>query len=172
MSLIQEGHSDGTIDESYRARGQDLTAAIALSPSIVIRPGEQGDAGYIVKSWLREYGRESAYAAAMGTPFYERHHDSIARILEVATVQVACAVEDPETIVGFSVVEAPDARIVPRPATLVHWVHVRREFRGHGIARTLLAPVTSQRGPIVATHVTRKVRVPAGWQIDLYRGLR
>ena len=148
-----------------------MTAAVSFATEngIALRPGEQGDAHYVMSTWLRTYGHRSSYADAMGQPFWTEHHDAIARLLARSVTMVACADEDPETIIAFAVYEPPDERIVPNDATLVHWVQVRKEFRGHGIARRLLAPV---RGRVIVTHLTRGTRIPAGWSVNLYRGLR
>lgn len=120
---------------------------------VVIRPAEADDFALVFGSWCSSYERYSRLAD------YVRHYvgqnptrviDRIAkRIVERgARVDVASWADDPMVILGWACSEGQ----------VLHYVWVRRDFRGQGIARQLVSPLA----------VTRVSHVPEGRN---YKGL-
>jgi hypothetical protein len=135
--------------------------AVATVPEhfpFAMRPASEGDAPFIVDSWMLSY-RPSAVARDAGGAYIRGQKAKIRRLLSRANILVACLPEDPETILGWSATEA----------TVVHFVYVKREFRRLGIASSLLSPFLGEA--TTYTHRTPCVSsfIPSHWNYDPYR---
>ena len=89
-----------------------------------LRLGRPSDLAFVVDSWVKR-----------GHHRNERLSDATARVRallasEGTELRIACLPDDEDAIVGWAVV-------VTKPPTL-HYVYVRKELRGNGIARALL----------------------------------
>lgn len=75
--------------------------------------------------------------------FFRNYQKIIEHVLNKpgVSISVACLREDPDVILGYAVMEGP--------ATL-HWVYVKKDWRGIGLARDLV-PSTIK----TVTHLTR-----------------
>lgn len=97
-----------------------------------IRLGRPSDLPFVVDSWVKR-GHERG----------ERLRDATARVRRIlsadSVLRVACLPDDSDAIVGWAVVST-DA------SPKLHYVYVRKELRGQGIARVLLAGVENPRG--------------------------
>lgn len=128
--------------------------------SISLRPAEESDLQYVVKSWLRSYWHDSDYARAQGRVYHVEHRRLVLRLIQQGAVTVAAWSGDPDTIIGFACTRAG----------VVHYVYVREEFRRMGIAHLLVGPMASH--PVEYTHRTsilRKLPLPAAWSFNMYR---
>src|SRR5678815_1999534 len=88
---------------------------------ILLRDVEPGDVNYVRATWLRS-GADSDFARVLGAAYWDRHvghHAVIDALIRRARVVVACSVTHHATIVGWACIEPG----------IVHYVHVREEFR-------------------------------------------
>ena len=102
-------------------------------PPVAIRPAESTDLGFIIDTWRRSHGGPSSPLWSFDRDVYfhlmSRHIKALMREPDAMSL-VACAPDDPDTVVGWSVITG---------GTL-HYVYVREALRKHGVARKLLAP--------------------------------
>jgi GNAT superfamily N-acetyltransferase len=73
--------------------------------------------------------------------FMNVYKQAAEKLIAKGTVMVACAAEDPNTIIGYS--------ILSHNFQTIHWVYVKKNFRGHGIGRRL-----TPENPTTVTHLT------------------
>ncbi len=103
------------------------------SELVTIREARPDDKSFIYSSWLKglRFGNKWFEAIDQDT-YFQRYHDVIEALLSRpdTSVKVACLVEDPDVILGYSVYTGQT----------VHFVFVKRAWRGIGIARSLVPP--------------------------------
>ncbi len=111
---------------------------------ISVRDYMPGDKNFILATWLRGlfYG-ESWFSLIPKNVFMEHYHNVIEHILasKSTTVKVACLLEDPEVILGYTVLGSNNT---------VHWVFVKKSWRSIGIAKDLVPAQTKN-----VTHLTK-----------------
>jgi GNAT superfamily N-acetyltransferase len=116
--------------------------SVNLSDLVSYRSGETPDTGFIYSTWLRglRYGN-SWFAETDREAYYKAYHKFIEDILArpAVFVTVACLKDDPETILGYSV----------HSSDKLHWVHVKKNWRGIGIAKSLIPDTVKS-----VTHLT------------------
>lgn len=107
-----------------------MSAALATAPLFALRAGVATDHGKVFESWLHST-EKTAWAHALRGSSPDARRALVAALLARPTAQlvVACAPADPNTILGWAVVEPP---------TVVHFVWVRSYLREKGIARALV----------------------------------
>ncbi len=105
------------------------------------RPGGPDDVPYVFNSWLR--GARDAFSAMRTSDYYDLQHGRISRLLQTARLLVLHPEGAPAVIAAWAVVD-------PSGPDIVHYVHVRGEYRRMGFATRLLA------GRTVATHLTEQ----------------
>jgi GNAT superfamily N-acetyltransferase len=100
-------------------------------PQFVVRTGNEEDWNFVYATWLRSFKRSSYFAKHIQDAlFFENHHKIVEAILRRgALVRVATPAEDPATILGYLVGEGE----------VVHFIYVKKSFRGFGVARSLLS---------------------------------
>lgn len=107
------------------------------------RPGQEADRAFIYSTWLRglRYGNDYFELIESGA-YYENQHKIIEDILDdVSTViLVACLKDDTDVILAYSVYSGDR----------LHYVHVKKSWRGIGIAKSLV-PQFIQR----VSHITK-----------------
>lgn len=100
------------------------------------------DTNFIFASWLKglRYGNEWFNLIEADT-YYANYHKIIEVILETpgVAVTVSCLKEDPSVILGYSV----------HSTTCLHWVFVKKAWRGIGIAKSLVPPTVT-----TVSHIT------------------
>lgn len=112
----------------------------------VIRPFTEFDLSFIFATWLRGlYYGNSWFREIDKDLFMENYHRVVEAILARPTVEVsvACLKDDPNTILGYVVLE--------RTRQTLHWAFVKEVWRRFGIAKKLIddqAAITS------VTHLT------------------
>lgn len=114
---------------------------IKKSALVMLRDGRPTDLPFIYASWLKglRYGNDWFGAIDQGI-YFKAYHKVLESVLLRSTVKVACLIDEPDAILGYSVTSG----------TKVHWVFVKKHWRGIGLARDLL-PVQ----PTIVTHVTK-----------------
>lgn len=102
-----------------------------LNSLIKIRAGLESDQSLIFASFLRGlYYDNKFYNMIPKDDFMATYKEAIKALLTKCEIRVACLVDDPDVIVGYSLVS---------PASL-HWVYVKKPWRKQGIGK-LLVPV-------------------------------
>ena len=107
-----------------------------INPSLyAFRPGQHGDAHFLLSTWLKSY-RNSAFAQRISNDVYFRgHQEQIATILgiEGTAVTVVCAKDDEDQILGYVVYNT----LVP----ILHYAYVKYPFRNVGLGSLLIKMV-------------------------------
>lgn len=132
----------------------------------ILRPAEPGDVRFVVKSWLDSYRSSKSNGFLVNTPFslpcscgLAHHYDyatvmkaTIERLIHQPDVHIIVATDPfalpPNDLFGFIVHEKdPQIAVYPpphyhrvletSPLSLVHYIFVKKTFRGFGIARAL-----------------------------------
>lgn len=97
---------------------------------ISIRDARPSDKSFIFATWLRglRYGNDWFTLIDKDT-YFQCYHKVLERILvSGVTIKVACLLEDPEVILGYSV--SKDSRL--------DWVFVKKAWRNIGLAKLLI----------------------------------
>lgn len=128
----------------------------ASTDPVAIRPVGGADLPFVLATWLREL-RDADASPLPDDLWYPAHREALMRVLsrrEVVAV-VATPQGESEDILGYAVGE---------PGEVLHWVHVRSEFRGKraGLVPRLLRAVGAEGSP----------GVPAAWRVPSGRSLR
>lgn len=114
---------------------------------IAVRDAVPGDASYIIKSWLRNYRKSYRGARIPKDIYYDTrhgHHALVVGVLQRARVLVACSDDNPDQIFGWVCYE---------PEATVHYIHVKMEMQGFGIATRLLEAAGMKAGSeIISSH--------------------
>lgn len=110
---------------------------------ITTRPGTLEDINFVYATWLKglRYGNDWFLLIDQDV-YFKHYHDVIETILSRpnTAIRVACLVEDPSVIIGYSVYEGP----------VVHWAFVKKPWRKIGICKDLMpSRITT------VTHLTR-----------------
>lgn len=115
------------------------------SELVAIRSMHAGDKNFLLATWLRSlfYG-DSVFSAMKKNTFMLKYKQVIDMIINnpKTSVLVACLKEEPEVILGYSVL-CPELKSV-------HWVYIKRSWRNIGLARDLTPADTTS-----VTHLTK-----------------
>ena len=141
--------------------GAQVSAAVSTEP-FRIRAGSLEDRAYVLKSWFEGARATTNWCLGDGHVFFAEHGRVLEAILERAVVRVAHVPSESAAILGFAVLE-PDAA-----PPVLHWVHVRGQCRGQGIARALLSGILS-RPEVHCSHWPLHGRVPSNFRFNPYR---
>jgi hypothetical protein len=128
---------------------------------ILIRDAVPDDVGFIFDSWAQSYWGAPAIMGMTRDAYFAEMRRVVPKLMQspVARARVAVPDGDVSTILGWAVYE--DQRHRDEIVTVLHYVFVRLDLRGCGIARMLLAPKVVQ----AYTHRSRKLdpeRLPKG----------
>ncbi len=137
-----------------------MNQVLVQHDDLILRPADEDDRDYVLKTWLRTNGHGSNAAQNIGKISWGEHRALILTILARAAVLIAAWAGDPTTIIGFSVTEAGK----------VHFVYVRKDFWRGGIAKRLLGSMLRQEN-VVYTHKTRmceQLPIPKTWTFNPY----
>jgi len=115
---------------------------------ITVRDFAVGDEAFILSTWLKGllYGGDQVYRRIPKDIYFSNQHKLIERILTSPQAEIRLAVlkEDPDVILGYSVYRVLESAFV------LDWVFVKKEWRGVGIAKSLMPPIVT-----AVTHLTR-----------------
>ncbi|HET9045101.1 MAG TPA: GNAT family N-acetyltransferase [Burkholderiales bacterium] len=145
-----------------------------MTSPLPIRPMVDADAAFVLDSWRRSYEGAAAVRACDPEHYRIEMTRAIRRIISNSTARTVVAYdpEDAGHIVGFACFSVRRRERVP-PHTVtpekplpdtheaeLHYVYVKKDFRGQGIARALLegVPVTSY------TFLSPSARPRKGWR--------
>ena len=120
-----------------------MTEDIKKSSLVTIRDGVESDLPFIYSSWLKglRWGN-SWFEAIEQDVYFPQYHKVLEGILDnpSTTIRIASLAEDPDVILGYAVLTGEK----------LHWVFVKRRWRGIGLATDLVAQLNLK----TATHVT------------------
>jgi len=118
---------------------------------IEVRLAKPEDLNFIFSCWLRNYRHSSQFAKKVSNAvYYKWHHKVIERIIgRGAQVRIAHPIGEPDIILGFSCLELFE------DAPLIHFIYVKKAFRGMGIAKALLF----ETGACQFTHLTENLEL-------------
>lgn len=107
-----------------------------------IRAAREGDLNFVRATFLRGlYHGDSWFSLIPYKVYMTAYHPIVEAIIARNFVWIACLKDDPDTIIGYS--------IVSRDASTITWVYVKAKWRKLGIARSLLPQY-----PTAVTHLT------------------
>lgn len=98
-----------------------------------IRDGKEADLSLIMSTFLKGLYHDNKWFGMIPRKiFFEYYHSVVERIVKGnnAVVKVACLKDDPDTILGYSVLSLDYHTI--------HWVYVKKAWRNNGIGKSLL----------------------------------
>jgi hypothetical protein len=108
-----------------------------------VRDGKAEDLSFILATFLRGlYYGDSWFSLIPKAVFMANYKPVIEALLRKNVVKVACLKEDPDVILGYSIL-SPDL-------STIHWVQVKSIWRRKGIAKSLVPQY-----PIQVTHLTK-----------------
>lgn len=120
-----------------------------MTNPFAIRDAVEKDFAFIYSTWLKglRFGNDT-FGLIDQHIYFDRYHEVIEKILALPTtlILVACLADDPDTILGYSVVGPPGT---------LHYIHVKQAWRRFGIAQKLVPEEVK-----FVTHVTK-----VGWSI-------
>ena len=110
---------------------------------ILIRDGIDTDLPFILSSFIKGlYFGDSWFSIIPRDVFIKNYKPVVALLLTKSVVKVACLRDDPNAIVGYS--------ILSTNFDTIHWVYVKKRWRKNGIAKALLPQF-----PTTITHLTQ-----------------
>lgn len=118
---------------------------------IDIRPYIEDDKNFVLATWLRGlYYGDSFYNSIPKAIFMENYHSILEGflIINADNIVIACLKEDPDVILGYSVVR--QVKIGEADISVLDWIFVKTAWRGIGIAKMLLPKKVN-----ACTHLTK-----------------
>lgn len=111
-----------------------------------LRAARDDDGNLILSDWLKSF-RDSEFAKHMANPVYFSGHQELVKKVLLRSA-VICAVDpnDPNHVFGWICIETRGL------TQIVHYIYVKKSFRGFGIARKLMTLV--ETNPFFYTHKT------------------
>jgi len=110
-----------------------------------IRDGKPEDNNFILSTFLRGLYYGDSWFSLIPKDAFMQHYKKVANYLVIpgnSTIKVACLKEDPNVILGYS--------ILSNDFQTIHWVFVKNAWRNKGIAKSLVPQY-----PTVVTHLTK-----------------
>jgi len=95
-----------------------------------MNPAVEGEESFILATWLREL-RDADPSGLPDQLWFDAHRAHIKTVLAdpKSVVLVAAAADDPAQILGY---------VAAYPGSHLEWVHVKKRYRGEGLAGRLL----------------------------------
>ena len=107
-----------------------------------IRDAKEGDENFVLSTFLRGIYYGDSWFSQIPKDIFMSNYKIVAETLvKRGNVKVACLKDDPDTIIGYSIL-SPDYQTI-------HFVYVKKLWRNHGVARSLLPQF-----PTTVTHLT------------------
>lgn len=116
------------------------------SDLIAYRDLKPEDEPFIYATWIQGYqGGQKWFRKTPRKIFWEKYKPVIEILLKTQSTKIACLQKEPDVIIGYSVFKED----------LVHWIHVKENWRKIGIAKDLLPANFSQVSHL--THVAYEI---------------
>lgn len=134
----------------------------ATSLAFTIRDGRESDRPYITHAWILQ-NAQTPMARLLGAEYTHAHRRLVWAWLPECDVRIACDTQDADAIMGFLV----------RYGNVLHYVHVRSDFRRFGIAKALAAELVNERAFYThelsdQIHYRGMIEIPARWTFNPY----
>ncbi len=103
-----------------------------------IRLTELTDKNFVISSFLRSVYHDGSWFSKIPEKIFMTTYRLVAERLYSSPqclVAIACLPEDPDVILGFSIVSID--------GTILHWVYVKKKWRRYGIASKLIPPTVT-----------------------------
>lgn len=116
-----------------------MEQTVAKKELIDVRPYGETDKNFVLATWLRGlYYGDTFFSNIPKTIFMENYHSILENFIKrnSEAIQVACLREDPEVILGYSVVR--DIKIGEADISVLDWIFVKTAWRGIGISKMLV----------------------------------
>jgi GNAT superfamily N-acetyltransferase len=114
-----------------------------MSEVYYIRDYKESDKAFVLATFLRGlYYGDSWFSLMPKDVFMKNYKPIIEALVARNFVKVACLIEDPDVIIGYS--------ILSQDFQVIHWVFVKKAFRGMGIGKRLIHKFLK-----AATHLTK-----------------
>lgn len=100
-----------------------------------IRLTEPADKNFVMSAFLRSVYHDGSWFSKIPEKIFMSVYRLMGEKLyssPACLVAIACLPEDPDVILGFSIVSID--------GTLLHWVYVKKKWRRYGIATKLIPP--------------------------------
>jgi predicted GNAT family acetyltransferase len=137
---------------------EDTSYQSDVKARTTVRFAVADDLPFIYSTWLKSlrYGN-SWYRTIDKDAYFTKYKQAITRILQASTITIVCFKDEPEVILGYSV------HMDLGESTLLHWVYVKRSWRGMGFASLLVPANTS-----TVSHITGlgSKLMPKHWKFD------
>lgn len=125
-----------------------------MTAGLTTRAFEPTDESFIYSTWLRGlyYGNEW-FRKIDKQSFFDKYRLVIQHLLATSTIKVICLEDAPDVIAGYVVYSG----------TKLHWVYVKKSWRGIGLGRELV-PTDIES----VTHLTEKAAKKKNplWRFD------
>jgi hypothetical protein len=101
---------------------------------VTVRLSEDGDSALVYDSWIRSYKATYMPLGKRGDirRLCDRVRAHVAKVLANGMVYVACNPEDTSQVYGWCAVQRTQA------GPILHYVYVKRPYRGNGVCHKLL----------------------------------
>lgn len=106
---------------------------------IRLRDYSPSDLNFVLATWLRgAYYGDTWFSQIPKNIFMEQYHHVLTQFLarEGVKVKVACLIEDPDVILGYSV--SRNIKLGEADISILDWVFVKSAWRKIGIAKMLI----------------------------------
>ncbi len=114
-----------------------------MSEVYYIRDFKETDRAFVKATFLRGLYHGDSWFSVMPKDLFMRCYAPVVEALIVRNfVKVACLTDDPDVIIGYSIVN-PTLQVL-------HWIYVKKPFRGMGIGKALIPTLVT-----TFTHLTR-----------------
>ena len=127
-----------------------------------IRSYQYSDKEFITSTWLRSNRDNSKIAKSIPKSVYFTETDKlINKILDESRIIVACNPKDPAHIFGYLVYQPLDND------TVIHYLYVKKAFRGYGIAKAMFAEFTPTQ-KVFYTHEPKNLDLLIRYQTAIF----
>lgn len=114
---------------------------------ITTRPYLPEDRNFVLSCWLRGLYYGNTFFSEIPKDIFMKHYHAVLEKFLTSpqvTITVACLIDDPQVILGYSVTRTVQDKKV------LDWVFIKTAWRQIGIARSLVPPDVQ-----VVTHLTK-----------------
>jgi GNAT superfamily N-acetyltransferase len=119
---------------------------------IELRKARKSDVPFLMNSWLTSFRDGKMVGGVPNRIYYYNHHKILEQVIPRSAVMVAVDQRDPDLIVGWACYEVTDGALV------MHYVYVKKRFRGWGVASNLVNTILEIESPpvVMYTHINRE----------------
>lgn len=121
--------------------------------SVVVRDYDPDDWNFITNSWLKSFQNSNFARSIDSGTYFKFQQKRIEEVVGNCIVKVAVSAQDDKQILGYIAYEY--GNLVD---CIVHYIFVKKTFRGFGIARKLWEDAVTNTAKVYHTHLTSPMR--------------